>query len=51
MHPEVELTTSGIYPDFDATYRGHRGAVDYWEAARAERLSNKRALTAPREVG
>jgi ketosteroid isomerase-like protein len=34
MHPEVELTTSGIYPDFNATYRGHLGAVEYWEAAR-----------------
>jgi ketosteroid isomerase-like protein len=34
MHPEVELTTSGIYPDFDSTYRGHIGAVDYWEVAR-----------------
>jgi ketosteroid isomerase-like protein len=34
MHPEVELTTSGVYPDFDATYKGHIGAVDYWEAAR-----------------
>lgn len=34
MHADVELTTSGIYPDFHAAYRGHRGAVDYWEAAR-----------------
>lgn len=34
MHPEVELETSGIYPDFRATYRGIPGAVDYWEAAR-----------------
>ena len=34
MHPEVELTTSGVYPDFDATYNGHVGAVDYWAAAR-----------------
>ena len=34
MHPEVELETSGIYPDFRASYRGLRGAVDYWEAAR-----------------
>ena len=36
MHPEVELTTSGVYPDFDATYNGHGhvGAVDYWAAAR-----------------
>jgi ketosteroid isomerase-like protein len=34
MHPEVELTTSGVYPDFHADYRGHTGAVDYWKAAR-----------------
>ena len=34
MHPEVELTTSGIYPDFSPTYRGREGAVEYWEAAR-----------------
>lgn len=34
MHPEVELTTSGVYPDFQPTYRGHEGAVDYWRAAR-----------------
>ena len=34
MHPEVELTTSGVYPDFSPTYRGHEGAVEYWEAAR-----------------
>jgi ketosteroid isomerase-like protein len=34
MHPEVELTTSGVYPDFNPTYRGRRGAVEYWEAAR-----------------
>ena len=34
MHQDVELTTSGAYPDFDATYRGHLGAVEYWEAAR-----------------
>lgn len=34
MHPEIELTTSGIYPDFSPTYRGRRGAIDYWEAAR-----------------
>jgi ketosteroid isomerase-like protein len=34
MHPEVELTTSGAYPDFDAAYRGHQGVADYWEAAR-----------------
>jgi ketosteroid isomerase-like protein len=34
MHPEVELMTSGIYPDFSPTYRGHPGALRYWEAAR-----------------
>jgi ketosteroid isomerase-like protein len=34
MHPEVELMTSGVYPDFSSTYRGHPGALRYWEAAR-----------------
>ena len=34
MHPDVELSTSGIYPDFSPTYRGRAGAADYWEAAR-----------------
>jgi ketosteroid isomerase-like protein len=34
MHPEVELTTSGVYPDFRPTYRGHQGARDYWQAVR-----------------
>ena len=34
MHPEVELTTSGVYPDFNPTYRGHQGALEYWEPAR-----------------
>jgi ketosteroid isomerase-like protein len=34
MHPEVELTTSGVYPDFHSSYRGREGAVHYWEAAR-----------------
>lgn len=32
LHPEVELTTSGVFPDLSPTYRGHRGAVDYWKA-------------------
>ena len=32
LHPEVELTTSGIFPDLSPTYRGHQGAVDYWKA-------------------
>jgi ketosteroid isomerase-like protein len=34
MHPEVELTTSGVYPDFSPTYRGRDGALEYWQAAR-----------------
>lgn len=32
LHPEVELTTSGIFPDLSPTYRGHEGAADYWKA-------------------
>ncbi len=32
LHPEVELTTSGIFPDLSPTYRGHQGAADYWKA-------------------
>jgi ketosteroid isomerase-like protein len=34
MHPDVELTTSGVYPDFRPIYRGHKGARDYWQAVR-----------------
>jgi ketosteroid isomerase-like protein len=34
MHPDVELMTSGVYPDFSSSYRGRPGALKYWEAAR-----------------
>ena len=34
MHPEVELMTSGVYPDFSPAYRGHQGALEYWQAVR-----------------
>lgn len=34
MHDDVELTTSGVYPDFLPIYRGREGALKYWEAAR-----------------
>ena len=34
MHPEAELATSGVYPDFRPTYRGRDGALEYWKAAR-----------------
>jgi ketosteroid isomerase-like protein len=30
LHPEIELTTSGVFPDLSPTYRGLRGATDYW---------------------
>ena len=32
LHPEVELSTSGIFPDLSPTYRGQQGAADYWKA-------------------
>src|SRR5829696_5697971 len=32
LHPEVQLTTSGVFPDLSPTYRGHDGAKDYWKA-------------------
>jgi ketosteroid isomerase-like protein len=32
LHPEIELTTSGVFPDLSPSYRGHRGAIDYWKA-------------------
>lgn len=31
LHPEVELTTSGVFPDLSPTYRGHQGATEYWK--------------------
>ena len=34
LHPDIEFTTSGVYPDFSPSYRGHEGAVEYWRAAR-----------------
>jgi ketosteroid isomerase-like protein len=34
MHPEAELATSGVYPDFRPTYTGREGALEYWKAAR-----------------
>ena len=30
--PEVEFHTSGVFPDFDAVYRGHDGIARFWEA-------------------
>ena len=33
--PEVELLTSGSFPDLAPSYRGHRGLREFWEAIRA----------------
>jgi len=33
--PEVELLTSGSFPDLAPSYRGHRGVEEFWEATRA----------------
>jgi ketosteroid isomerase-like protein len=30
MHPDVELSTSGIWPDFDSVYRGHEELAEFW---------------------
>jgi ketosteroid isomerase-like protein len=33
--PEIELLTSGSFPDLAPVYRGHRGLREFWEAMRA----------------
>ena len=33
--PEVELLTSGSFPDLAPVYHGHRGLREFWEAMRA----------------
>ena len=30
LHPDVELHTSGIWPDFDPIYHGHEGLAEFW---------------------
>jgi ketosteroid isomerase-like protein len=34
LHPEVELTTSGVFPDFEPVYRGHKGLTEFWHQLR-----------------
>ena len=34
LHPEVELTTSGVFPDFEPAYRGHKGLTEFWHQLR-----------------
>jgi ketosteroid isomerase-like protein len=33
-HPEVELTTSGVFPDFEPVYRGRKGLIEFWRQLR-----------------
>ena len=30
LHPDVEFHTSGLFPDFDSIYRGHKGVTEFW---------------------
>jgi ketosteroid isomerase-like protein len=30
LHPDVELHTSGVWPDFDPVYRGKEGLAEFW---------------------
>jgi len=30
LHPDVELHTSGLFPDFDSVYRGHTEVAEFW---------------------
>jgi ketosteroid isomerase-like protein len=32
LDPEVEFHTSGVFPDFDAVYRGREGYARFWRA-------------------
>jgi ketosteroid isomerase-like protein len=34
LHPDVEWHTSGVFPDLDPVYRGHKGAAELWRQMR-----------------
>jgi ketosteroid isomerase-like protein len=34
LHPEVEISTSGIFPDFAPVYCGHAQAAKFWRRLR-----------------
>jgi ketosteroid isomerase-like protein len=34
LHPEVEIRTSGLFPDLAAVYQGHRRAKRFWTQLR-----------------
>jgi ketosteroid isomerase-like protein len=33
-HPEIEISTSGVFPDLAAEYRGHERAAKFWRQLR-----------------
>jgi ketosteroid isomerase-like protein len=30
LHPEIEISTSGVFPDLSVAYRGHELAAKFW---------------------
>jgi ketosteroid isomerase-like protein len=34
LHPDVEISTSGVFPDLAAEYRGHAHAAKFWRQMR-----------------
>lgn len=34
LHPDVEIHTSGVFPDLAAVYRGHQRAAKFWRQLR-----------------
>jgi ketosteroid isomerase-like protein len=34
LHPDIEISTSGVFPDLAAEYRGHERAAKFWRQLR-----------------
>jgi ketosteroid isomerase-like protein len=34
LQPDVEIRTSGVFPDLSPVFRGHQGAVKFWHQLR-----------------
>jgi len=34
LHPDIEIRTSGVFPDLSAEYRGHKRAAKFWRHLR-----------------
>jgi ketosteroid isomerase-like protein len=34
LHPDIEISTSGVFPDLSAEYRGHKRAAKFWRQLR-----------------